>query len=55
MDSYSFLRQLADSWVLLAMVLFFIGAIAWVFRPGARQTHEDSANIPFRNEETPGE
>lgn len=50
MDTYSFLRQLADSWVLLALTLFFLGTIVWAFRPGSRQTHADIANIPFRND-----
>ncbi|MCO4846799.1 MAG: cbb3-type cytochrome c oxidase subunit 3 [Yoonia sp.] len=50
MDTYSFLRELADSWVLLLMTAFFGGAIAWAFRPGSRAIHEDIANIPFRND-----
>jgi cytochrome c oxidase cbb3-type subunit 4 len=50
MDTYSFLRQLADSWVLLALTLFFIGTIVWAFRPGSRDIHDDVADIPFRNE-----
>ncbi len=49
-DTYSLLRQLADSWVLLALVVFYLGAIVWAFRPGSRETHEDIANIPLRNE-----
>ena len=49
-DTYSFLRQLADSWVLLALVIFYLGAIVWAFRPGSRKTHEDIANIPLRND-----
>ena len=28
METYTFLRELADSWVLLAMTLFFLGMIA---------------------------
>ena len=36
MDTYSFLRQLADSWVLLAMALFYLAAILWAFRPSAK-------------------
>ena len=52
MDTYSFLRQLADSWVLLALTLFFLGVVLWAFRPGSRQTHQDTANIPFRNDTT---
>ncbi|SMX24126.1 cbb3-type cytochrome c oxidase subunit 3 [Boseongicola aestuarii] len=50
MDTYSFLRELADSWVLLAMVIFYVGAIAWAFRPGSKGVHADIADIPFRNE-----
>ena len=50
MDTYSFLRQLADSWVLLAMCVFYIGAILWVLRPGARRAHDDAANIPLRDD-----
>ena len=56
MDTYSFLRQLADSWVLLAMTLFYLGAILWAFRPGARGVHADIAAIPLREDEpTPPE
>lgn len=50
MDTYSFLRQLADSWALLALTIFFLGTIVWSFRPGSRETHDDIADIPFRNE-----
>ncbi|MBT0957745.1 cbb3-type cytochrome c oxidase subunit 3 [Alphaproteobacteria bacterium KMM 3653] len=53
MDTYSFLRQLADSWVLLLMTVFFIGAILWAFRPGSRDLHDDIANIPLRNDTIP--
>jgi len=53
MDTYSFLRQIADSWFLLAMFAFFIGAILWAFRPGSRKVHQDTANIPFRHEDAP--
>ncbi|NNE88441.1 MAG: cbb3-type cytochrome c oxidase subunit 3 [Silicimonas sp.] len=53
MDTYSFLRELADSWVLLGMTVFYIGAIIWAFRPGSRAVHDDIANIPFRNDEAP--
>ena len=50
METYSFLRELADSWVLLAMTTFFIGTILWAFRPGSKKVHEETASIPFRNE-----
>lgn len=53
MDTYSLLREFADSWFLLVMFSFFVLAILWAFRPGSRRAHEDSASIPFRHEEKP--
>jgi len=50
MDTYSLFRAIADSWVLLAMVLFYLGTILWAFRPGSRATHKEIADIPLRNE-----
>lgn len=53
MDTYSLLREFADSWVMLALFLVFIGVIFWAWRPGSRKMHEDVANIPFRHEDKP--
>ena len=53
MDTYSLLREIADSWVLLALFAFFIGACIWAFRPGSRDTHRDCSDIPFQNEDRP--
>lgn len=53
MENYSFLRELADSWGLLVLFLFFVGMVAWVFRPGSGAAHQDSANIPLRHEDRP--
>jgi cytochrome c oxidase cbb3-type subunit 4 len=53
MDRYSFLRQLADSWVLLVLVLVFLGVVLFVFRPGSRRVHRDAAESIFRNETKP--
>ena len=47
---YTVLRELADSWGLLLMFLFFIGAIAWALRPNAREDHDDAASIPFKED-----
>ncbi|MFA5581199.1 MAG: cbb3-type cytochrome c oxidase subunit 3 [Paracoccaceae bacterium] len=55
MDTYSVLRQFADSWVLLAMFIFFLATVAWAFRPGSRATHRDTADIPFRHEDKPAD
>lgn len=54
MDTYSTLTQFAESWVLLGMFLFYVGAIIWAFRPGSRKVHEDINQIPFRNDDGPG-
>ena len=53
MERYSFLRQLADSWMLLALTLIFLGAILFALRPGARRMHRDAAESIFRNETKP--
>ncbi len=55
MEHYSFLRHLADSWALLALVVFFLGVVAWVWRPGSKQVHDEIANSIFRNEDKPKE
>ncbi len=52
MDTYSLLRQIADSWVLLAMFTFFIGCAVWAFWPSLKGARDDAAGIPFRNETT---
>ncbi|MDP4032103.1 MAG: cbb3-type cytochrome c oxidase subunit 3 [Pseudorhodobacter sp.] len=53
MDTYSLLREFADSWMLLILVGIFVAIIAWAFRPGSRQIHQDVANSIFRNEDKP--
>ena len=35
-DTYSILREFADSWALLALTAFFTGVVLWAFRPGSR-------------------
>ena len=53
METYTWLRAFADSWMLLLMTLFFIGVVLWAFRPGSRKTHDDVANSIFRNDDRP--
>ncbi len=48
---YTFLRQLADSWGMLALLLIFIGIVVWAFRPGTKALYKDISDIPFRNDE----
>ena len=53
METYSLLREFADSWMLLALFLFFVGMILWVFRPGSTKSYSEPAGIPFRHEDKP--
>ena len=53
MQTYSLLREFADSWMLLALTLVFLGVGVWAFRPGSRKTHDDAAASIFRNETRP--
>ena len=53
METYSLLREIADSWVLLIMFVFFLLVVLWAFRPGSNATHRDTADIPFRYEDKP--
>lgn len=55
MDTYSILREFADSWVLLALFAFFIGVVIWAFRPGSGPVHRDTASIPFRHDDRPAD
>lgn len=55
MDTYSLLREIADSWVLLALFSVFVAVVLWVLRPGSRKVHEDISQIPFRNEHAPAQ
>jgi len=50
METYTFLRQFADSWGLLAMTLFFIGVVVFAFRPGSRTGAEEAARIPLEDD-----
>ncbi len=50
MDTYSLLREIADSWVLLAMFTFFIGCWVYAFWPSMAADRRNAADIPFRNE-----
>ncbi len=55
METYTFLRAMADSWFLLAMTIGFLALCVWAFRPGSRKMHQDVANSIFRNDDRPAE
>jgi cytochrome c oxidase cbb3-type subunit IV len=50
METYTAMRHFADSWALLAMTLFFLAVVAFVFRPGARKAAERAAEIPLKED-----
>jgi cytochrome c oxidase cbb3-type subunit 4 len=45
--AYESLRQFADSWGLLYLVLIFVVVVGYVFRPGSSRKARDAARIPF--------
>ncbi|MEM7753351.1 MAG: cbb3-type cytochrome c oxidase subunit 3 [Pseudomonadota bacterium] len=50
MDTYSLLREFADSWALLALFSFFIGVAVFAFWPSLSAERRDAADIPFRHD-----
>ena len=50
METYTALRAFADSWFLIAMVVFYLIACTRPFWPGRKQANDEAAMIPFRNE-----
>jgi cytochrome c oxidase cbb3-type subunit 4 len=52
METYSLLREFADSWMLLALTVVFVLVIFWAWRPGSRAMHDDAANSIFRHDAT---
>lgn len=51
MEQYTFLREFADSWVLLAMTGFYLAACLRVCLPSRKTANAEAASIPFRNED----
>ncbi|MCA3444061.1 MAG: cbb3-type cytochrome c oxidase subunit 3 [Rhodobacter sp.] len=53
METYTLLRQFADSWMLLALTVVFVLVIFWAWRPGSRAMHDDAAQSIFRHDASP--
>ena len=53
MSQYDLLREFADSWGLLMMMLLFVGVILFTFRPGSAKHHAEMASLPLRDETAP--
>ena len=50
MSTYETMRHFADSWAMLAMLVFFAGTILRVFLPGAKRRADEAAQIPLRED-----
>ncbi len=50
METYTAMRQFADTWALLAMAIFFVAVAIFVFRPGSRASAEEAARIPLKDD-----
>jgi cytochrome c oxidase cbb3-type subunit IV len=50
MDTYSILREFADSWGLMGLMIAFVLSVLILFRPGAKAQHDDASLIPFRDD-----
>jgi cytochrome c oxidase cbb3-type subunit 4 len=50
MEVYTAMRHFADSWGLLGMILFVLGAAIFVFRPGSRRLADQAAQIPLEDD-----
>ena len=50
MSTYEQMRQFADSWGMLAMLIFFAGTVVMVFLPGASKRADEAAKIPLRED-----
>lgn len=48
---YNELRQIADSWGLLMMVVLFTSFVGWTFRPGSKQRLNEAATMIFNDDD----
>lgn len=53
MDVYTLLREFADSWFLIGIFGFFVGAILWSWRPGSARAQQAAALVPFAHDDAP--
>lgn len=51
METYTFLREFADSWFLVVLFGFFIGVWVFAFWPSLQASRDDAAAIPLRDDQ----
>ena len=44
---YETFRHAADSWGLVYLVVVFLGAVAYAYRPGGKKAADEAARIPL--------
>jgi len=49
MSFYDLARHFADSWGLIAMLVFWATFVGWAFLPRNRQRNRDAANMIFED------
>ncbi len=50
---YNIFRELADSWGLVYLFAVFVGVIAMMFLPGAKEKAANAAQIPLKDDTYP--
>ena len=50
METYTILREFADSWFLIALLAFFVGTWVFAFWPSQQGARDDAASIPLRDD-----
>ncbi|MEL6957365.1 MAG: cbb3-type cytochrome c oxidase subunit 3 [Pseudomonadota bacterium] len=50
MDTYSLLREFADSWFLIFMFAFFVGVWVFAFWPSLKADRDAAASIVLRDD-----
>ena len=50
-ETYTMLRNFADSWGLAGMVVSFIVVAVWPFLPGGQKSANEAANMIFEDDD----
>lgn len=50
METYTAMREFADSWGLIYLFVIFCGVILFTLRPGGKAAADRAAQIPFKED-----